>query len=63
VDVLSAPREAAFRIRPETLLGAEGAKMNIYRWPDPRTPLGFKLYFLIGLTIGFFGYMLSSLGR
>jgi hypothetical protein len=37
--------------------------LDFYRWPDPRTPLGFKLYFLIGLTIGFFGSMSSFVGR
>ena len=56
--MVAAPR----RPRPDDglLFGAEGGEgLNVYRWPDPRTPLGFKLYFLIGLTIGFFGYMLS----
>jgi len=45
------------------LLVRKGWRLNVYRWPDPRTPLGFKVYFLIGLTIGFFGYMLSTVVR
>jgi hypothetical protein len=38
-------------------------RLNIYRFPDPRTPIGFRLYFLIGLTLGFFGYMFSAVVR